>query len=76
MIVMSLVEPDLKPHLIDRYLATAQTGGLAPILCLNKADLVESWNLQSLIGSYCQLGIPTLLTSAKTGVGIDDLRAC
>ena len=73
-IVMSLVEPDLKPHLIDRYLATAQMGGLAPILCLNKADLVESWNLQSLIGFYNQLGIPTLLTSAKTGEGIERLR--
>jgi len=73
-IVMSLVEPDLKPHLIDRYLATAQTGDLAPILCLNKADLVEHANLQPLIGFYSQLGIPTLLTSAKTGEGIDRLR--
>ena len=40
-IVMSLVEPDLKPHLIDRYLASAEQGGIAPILCLNKADLVD-----------------------------------
>ena len=38
---ISLVEPDLKPHLIDRYLASAEQGGIAPILCLNKADLVE-----------------------------------
>src|SRR5262245_29098787 len=30
-IVVSLVQPDLKPHLIDRYLATAQQGGLAPV---------------------------------------------
>jgi ribosome biogenesis GTPase / thiamine phosphate phosphatase len=73
-IVMSLVEPDLKPHLIDRYLATAQQGGLAPILCLNKADLVEHANLQSLIGAYSQLGIPTLLTSAKSGEGIEWVR--
>src|SRR5262249_53596080 len=35
-IVISLVEPDLKPHLIDRYLAAAQKGELEPILCLNK----------------------------------------
>jgi ribosome biogenesis GTPase len=73
-IVMSLVEPNLKPHLIDRYLATAQQGGLAPILCLNKADLVEHANLQPLIGAYSQLGIPTLLTSATTGEGVDRLR--
>jgi ribosome biogenesis GTPase len=73
-IVMSLVEPDLKPHLIDRYLATAQQGELAPILCLNKSDLVEHANLQPLIGFYSQLGIPTLLTSARTGEGVDRLR--
>ena len=73
-IVMSLVEPALKPHLIDRYLASAQTGKLAPILCLNKADLVEHGNLQSMIGSYAQLGIPTLLTSVKTDQGIAELR--
>jgi ribosome biogenesis GTPase len=73
-IVMSLVEPDLKPHLIDRYLALAQKGDLAPILCLNKADLVEHANLQPLIGAYSQLDVPTLLTSAKTGEGVDRLR--
>jgi ribosome biogenesis GTPase / thiamine phosphate phosphatase len=71
---MSLVEPDLKPHLIDRYLATAQQGGLAPILCLNKADLVEHANLQPLIGAYSQLGIPTMLTSARSGEGVERLR--
>jgi len=73
-IVMSLVEPDLKPHLIDRYLAIAQQGELAPILCLNKSDLVEHANLQPLIGAYSQLGIQTLLTSAVTGEGVDRLR--
>ena len=73
-IVMSLVEPDLKPYLIDRYLATAQQGGLAPILCLNKSDLVEHPNLQPLIGAYSQLGVPTVLASAKTGDGVDRLR--
>jgi ribosome biogenesis GTPase / thiamine phosphate phosphatase len=73
-IVMSLVEPDLKPHLIDRYLVSAQIGGLAPIICLNKSDLVELANLQSLVGSYSQLGIPTMFTSARDGTGIERLR--
>src|SRR5580704_9924938 len=30
-IVMSLVEPELKPHLNDRYLAAARQGGLKPL---------------------------------------------
>jgi ribosome biogenesis GTPase len=73
-IVMSLVEPDLKPHLIDRYLASAEQGGIAPVICLNKADLVEPAPYQPLVGLYSQLGIPTFLTSAITGLGIDRLR--
>jgi ribosome biogenesis GTPase len=73
-IVMSLVEPELKPHLIDRYLASAEQGGIAPIICLNKADLAEPAPYQPLIGLYSQLGIPTLLTSATTGLGIEWLR--
>jgi ribosome biogenesis GTPase len=73
-VVMSLVEPDLKPHLIDRYIASAEQGGLTPIVCLNKADLVDADLLQPLIGSYSQLGIVAFLTSAVTGQGIDRLR--
>src|SRR5260370_38604346 len=71
---MSLVEPDLKPHLIDRCLVSAAQGGIAPIICLNKADLVEHALVQPLIGLYSQLGIPAFWTSAITGLGIDRLR--
>jgi ribosome biogenesis GTPase len=73
-IVASLVEPDLKPHLIDRYLASAAQGGLVPVVCLNKADLVDPTLYQPVVGLYSQLGIATLLTSASSGLGIDRLR--
>jgi ribosome biogenesis GTPase len=73
-IVMSLVEPDLKPHLIDRYIASAQQGGLAAVVCLNKADLADPAGLQPLLGAYAQLGVPTVLTSATTGYGVGHLR--
>jgi ribosome biogenesis GTPase len=73
-IVASLAEPALKPHLIDRYLVSAEQGHIAPIVCLNKCDLIEPADMQSLIGLYAQLGIPVMLTSAKTGAGIGQLR--
>src|SRR5262249_30799917 len=73
-IVIALVQPDLKPHLIDRYLASAEQGGIKPIICLNKADLVDPAAYQPLIGFYSQLGITTLLTSATSGMGLDRLR--
>lgn len=73
-IVVSLVEPELKPHLIDRYLASAEQGGIAPVICLNKADRVDPADYQPLVGLYSQLGIATLLTSATAGTGIARLR--
>lgn len=73
-IVMSLVEPDLKPHLLDRYLVSAEQGGLHPVICLNKVDLVNLVPSQPLVGIYGQLGIAVLLTSATTGRGVDHLR--
>jgi ribosome biogenesis GTPase / thiamine phosphate phosphatase len=73
-IVVSLVAPDLKPHLIDRYLALAQQGGLKPLVLLNKADLADVVELQPMIGAYSQLGITAMLTSATTGLGVDRLR--
>jgi ribosome biogenesis GTPase len=73
--VVSLVEPELKPHLTDRYLASAEQGGIQPLLCFNKADRVEPARYQMLVGFYNQLGVPAFLTSATTGAGIDYLRA-
>ncbi len=73
-IVMALAEPALKLHLVDRYLASAEQGHIRPILCLNKADLVDIAEFQPTIGFYSQLGVPTILTSATTGLGIERLR--
>ena len=73
-IVVSISQPDLKPHLIDRYVANARLGDLKPVICLNKVDLVSAELLQPMVGAYSQLGIPTLLTSAASGVGIEALR--
>jgi len=72
--VVSLVEPDLKPHLVDRYLASAIQGNLEPVLCLNKADRVDPADFQHVVGLYSGLGIRTLLTSAAEGINIGLLK--
>jgi ribosome biogenesis GTPase len=72
--VLSLKEPDLKLHLIDRYLASAIQGGICPVLCLNKADLVDSSEYQNVAGLYARLGYRTFITSASNGQGIGPLR--
>lgn len=72
--VLALAEPDLKPHLVDRFLVSAEQGRIKPILCLNKVDLVSAEAFQPIVGLYSQLGITVFLTSATTGQGVESLR--
>ncbi len=72
-IVGSVAEPRLKPNLIDRLLVAAEKGGVEPLVCINKIDLVDPAGLQALVGVYCQMGYRVLLTSAVTGFGLERL---
>lgn len=74
LIVASVAQPPLKTNLIDRYLASAEQGGVPAIICLNKIDLIDPALVQPVIGLYSQLGYRVLLTSATTGQGLDALR--
>jgi ribosome biogenesis GTPase / thiamine phosphate phosphatase len=74
LIVSALAEPGLKLPLIDRYLISAEKGGVRPIILLNKADLVDIAPYQWVIGLYTQLGYETIATSAADGRGIARLR--
>lgn len=85
--VLSVAQPRLRPHLADRYIVAALKGGLTPILCFNKADLLTADVLAEeeddatglavadVIDEFRALGCRCLLTSAVTGAGLDDLRA-
>jgi len=74
LIVSSAAEPRLKPNLIDRLLISAEKGGVRPVVCINKLDLVEPRTLQPLVGVYSQMGYEVLVLSAKTGFGLDRFR--
>ncbi len=74
LIVSALIEPGLKPNLIDRYIVAAEHGGIRPMVCLNKADLVPLELFQPFIGLYSQLGYDVVVTSATTGLGLHRLR--
>ena len=72
--VISLKEPELKPHLVDRFLGGAWEGNLRPVLCFNKSDLVDTAHYQPLVGLYSQLGIPAFFTSTVDEGGLDTLK--
>jgi ribosome biogenesis GTPase len=71
-IVMSLMEPALKPHLIDRYLASESKAAFVRDLS-EQGGPIDPADYQSDIGFYSQLACERLLTS-ETGLGIDQLK--
>jgi ribosome biogenesis GTPase len=70
LIVSALAEPGLKLGLVDRYLVSAEIGGVRPVIVLNKADLVDLANYQWVIGLYAQLGYETVVSSVCGGRGL------
>ena len=74
-IVASAAEPILKPNLVDRFLVSAEKSGIAPIIVINKIDLVNVADLQPVISVWTQMGYPVVLTSTEDGRGIRQLRS-
>jgi ribosome biogenesis GTPase len=73
-IVTSAAEPTLKPHLVDRYLVSAESTKLQPIICINKVDLVDPAELQPVVGVWGQMGYRVVLLSAAQGWNVERMR--
>ncbi len=74
LIVASFVQPALKPGLIDRLLIVAELENVLPLICLNKADLVDTpGDIDNIRLVYEKIGYPVLVTSVKDGRGMADL---
>ena len=62
--------------LIDRYLITAETLGIHPLIIFNKIDLLQQAQLNEFkaqLAAYEDIGYPVILTSSKTAHGLDAL---
>ncbi len=74
-IVSSVGGPPFWPELVDRYLVYAEYNELEPLIVINKVDQATPEQLAESRTLYeQQLGYRVLLTSVKTGEGLDDLR--
>lgn len=73
-IVVSVREPELKLHLIDRFMVAAFKGGLKPLVVINKIDLKHKQDLERIKRIYESLEVPAIPTSCVDGMGVDRLR--
>lgn len=86
LITTSVVNPALKPSLVDRYIIATHKGGMDPIVIVNKIDLLDSKSshnelleqekelYQQFLDAYALSGIPIISVSTTTGEGLDALR--
>jgi ribosome biogenesis GTPase len=72
--VFSCDRPPPNPRLIDRFLVVADYNEVPALLVANKVDLVTADAARAVFEPYERIGYDVLYTSAKAGVGIEDLR--
>jgi len=72
--VFAIHHPEPHPRLVDRFLLIAEARGIDAILCVNKVDLAEPGDIARFQVPYRAAGYPVVETSARTGVGLDELR--
>jgi ribosome biogenesis GTPase len=67
---------DFNPRRLERYLAMAWESGAQPVVLLTKTDLVEDITpFLAEVEAVTFGSVPVLAVSARTGVGVDELRA-
>lgn len=72
--VFSLRDPEPNLRKLDRLLVIAEMNHLPAVICVNKIDLASLAEAQARFAPYENLGYSVIYTSAKTGLGLDDLR--
>jgi len=72
-IVVSADRPRFHPRFVDRFLITAQLGGVESVIFMNKCDLLPPEE-QPDLSMYERLGVRVVRGSATSGVGFDEIR--
>jgi ribosome biogenesis GTPase len=68
------LDHDFNLRRIERYLAVAWSSAVTPVVVLNKADLADDVDGRLVAVDAIAPGVAAVPVSARTGVGLDDLR--
>jgi ribosome biogenesis GTPase len=73
--VTSPAAPPFRPRFIDRVLVQAEVSGVPAVVLCNKYDLCSGdLDLEERLEDYKRIGYGVLHVSAKTGLGLEELR--
>lgn len=77
-VITVAVEPTPYANLIDRYLVAAELSGIEPVILLNKTDLLNDKNsetIEAMLQRYRDIGYQVLLASTSLDKGLAELKA-
>ena len=74
-IVFAAAHPKPKWTLLDRYLVDAESVDLPALICITKMDLADEALLSADVKMYEGIEYRVLLTSAMSGLGLDEFKA-
>ncbi len=73
-LAFALHEPDLNTPRLDRFLLAAEQAEIPPVIVITKLDLGNVDDAERILHPYRDIGYPVLLTSARTGLGMEAIR--
>lgn len=73
-IVFAVKKPDPNLSFLDRILVNVGIEKLNIIICFNKVDLASTFDVEELYNIYKKAGYNVILTSTKSGIGLEQLR--
>lgn len=74
--VFSTRDPSPSLRKLDRFLVVAEMNQLPAVICVNKVDLGSMDEIHPQFAIYEKIGYRVIYTSAKSGAGVDELKAC
>ena len=79
MLIITIAYPETSTVFIERFRATAEAYRIPVIIVINKIDRydeAESNYAEAIINLYESIGYPCYKISAKSGIGLDQLKDC
>jgi ribosome biogenesis GTPase / thiamine phosphate phosphatase len=73
-LTFAAANPDINTVLVDRFLVLAESSGLDIVICINKLDLADIAELEPITASYRAIGYQVILSSTRSGAGVEELR--
>lgn len=73
-VVAALADPPFRPGFVDRVLSQAEHFGIPARLVLNKVDLGEAGEAESILKDYAHAGYPGHALNARSGEGLESVR--